>query len=81
MWANEQEAAVLSGGNYETFRSKIHRWEAQVFPPVSTENGSGLKARIGLLTKEDAGLIAYSRKDQRVLPAIFGEPIALREWR
>lgn len=38
MWANEQEAAVLSGVNYETFRQKVHRWEAQGFPTVNGEN-------------------------------------------
>jgi hypothetical protein len=39
MWANEQEAAVLSGVAYATFRRKLAGWEARGFPRVNQENG------------------------------------------
>lgn len=39
MWANEQEAAVLSGVGVETFRDKVKKWEARGFPRVNPENG------------------------------------------
>lgn len=38
-WANEQEAAVLSGVSYPTFQAKIKGWEAVGFPLKNTENG------------------------------------------
>jgi hypothetical protein len=39
MWANEQEAAVLSGVSYDIFRTKVAEWEAKGFPPRSALNG------------------------------------------
>jgi hypothetical protein len=39
MWANEQEAAVLSGVTGDAFRRKVKEWERRGFPPVNRENG------------------------------------------
>jgi hypothetical protein len=38
MWANEQEAAALSGVALDAFRKKIKRWEDAGFPKVNPEN-------------------------------------------
>lgn len=39
MWANEAEAAVLSGVSAETFRARVTRWESRGFPRINPENG------------------------------------------
>jgi hypothetical protein len=39
MWANEQEAALLSGVGPDKFRLKIRAWEQRGFPKVNSENG------------------------------------------
>lgn len=39
MWANEQEAAALSGVSLQTFRSKVGSWELHGFPKNHPENG------------------------------------------
>lgn len=39
MWANEQEAAALSGVGVQTFRQKVSAWERRGFPPINPENG------------------------------------------
>jgi hypothetical protein len=39
MWANEQEAAVLSGVPMDQYRCKVARWEARGFPTANPENG------------------------------------------
>ena len=39
MWANEQEAAALSGVGVQTFRQKAASWESIGFPHVNPENG------------------------------------------
>lgn len=39
MWANENEAAVLSGVNPESFRAKVKGWEKKGFPQINPENG------------------------------------------
>lgn len=39
MWANEQEAAVLSGVALDQYRCKVARWEARGFPKANPENG------------------------------------------
>lgn len=39
MWANEAEAAVLSGVGVESFRAKVKGWEKRGFPQVNPENG------------------------------------------
>ncbi len=38
MWANEQEAAVLSGVGPAEFRQKVKEWEKKGFPRVTKEN-------------------------------------------
>lgn len=39
MWANEQEAAVLSGYSVEVFRKELPSLEADGFPLKSKRNG------------------------------------------
>jgi hypothetical protein len=39
VWANEQEAAVLSGVAMDRFRSRVRTWEVRGFPKVNSENG------------------------------------------
>lgn len=39
LWANEQEAAVLSGVPLDRFRCKVRQWEGCGFPKVNSENG------------------------------------------
>jgi hypothetical protein len=39
MWANEQEAAVLSGVGFDSFRRKVGTWERRGFPKANLENG------------------------------------------
>lgn len=39
MWANEQEAALLSGVGMDAFRRKVKEWEARGFPCIHPENG------------------------------------------
>lgn len=39
MWANEQEAAVLSGVPLDRYRRSVVRWEALGFPKVNPETG------------------------------------------
>jgi len=39
MWANEQQAASLSGVGIDRFRAKIAAWEERGFPKVNPENG------------------------------------------
>lgn len=39
MWANEQEAAFLSGVNPGLFKSKVKDWERDGFPPINPKNG------------------------------------------
>lgn len=39
MWANEQEAAALSGVSVQTFRCKVSSWERHGFPKVHPDNG------------------------------------------
>jgi hypothetical protein len=39
MWANEQEAAFLSGVNPGLFKSKVEDWEKDGFPPINPKNG------------------------------------------
>jgi hypothetical protein len=38
-WADENEAAVLSGYSPEKFRQKVNTLEAQGFPPINPLNG------------------------------------------
>lgn len=38
-WANEQQAAVLSGVSANAFRKKVKGWEASGFPQKNPENG------------------------------------------
>jgi hypothetical protein len=46
MWANEQEAAILSGVGMDRFRLKIKEWEARGFPQINLENGKRSIPRI-----------------------------------
>jgi hypothetical protein len=39
MWANEQEAAVLSGVSCDRFRILVRDWELNGFPKVNQQNG------------------------------------------
>lgn len=39
LWANEQEAAALSGVGYDRFRRRIKEWEERGFPKANLENG------------------------------------------
>ena len=38
MWANEQQAAVLSGVGMDAFRRKVKGWEKRGFPAINPEN-------------------------------------------
>lgn len=38
-WANEQQAAVLSGVGPTMFRRKVKSWEKRGFPQINPENG------------------------------------------
>jgi hypothetical protein len=39
MWANEQEAAILSGVSIDRFRRNVRAWEGCGFPHVNSGNG------------------------------------------
>ncbi len=60
MWANEQEAAVLSGVGIETYRRKVAEWDKRGFPRTKAENGRrsipAILAFWGLPQNHTAGL-------------------------
>ena len=64
MWANEQQAAILSGVGIDAYRRKVTGWEKRGFPPINPENGRrsipGILAFWGLPLNHNATLSAVA---------------------
>lgn len=83
MWANDQEAAVLSGVSAPTFKSKVKTWEKAGFPQVNPENGKrsipAILAFWRLPANHSAGPAAgQPEEDESTLEKWHGQPSAER---
>jgi hypothetical protein len=67
-WANEQEAAILSGVGMDRFRLKVKEWEVRGFPEVNAENGKRSIPRIltfwGIPSNHSGVVVATVAEDE-----------------
>ena len=77
-WANEAEAAVLSGVGVETFRAKVKAWESRGFPQINPENGKrsipAILAFWGLPLNHSAGPVPVTSQDDEDGQEKWNEP-------